>query len=156
MSLERVKTYLKKYNKEAEIIEFNESTATVEEAARTLNVTNGEIAKTLSFSLTDKYILIVTAGDYKIDNKKYKETFGQKAQMISREEVEKIIGHDVGGVCPFGINEGIEVYLDESLKKYDYIYPACGTSNSAIKLTVDELYNISNATEFIDVCKVIE
>lgn len=156
MSLERVKTYLKKYNKEAEIIEFNESTATVEEAARTLNVTNGEIAKTLSFSLTDKYILIVTAGDYKIDNKKYKETFGQKAQMISREEVEKIIGHDVGGVCPFGINEGIEVYLDESLKKYDYIYPACGTSNSAIKLTVEELYNISNATEFIDVCKVIE
>ncbi|MBQ3142256.1 MAG: YbaK/EbsC family protein [Bacilli bacterium] len=156
MSLERVKTYLKKYNKEAEIIEFNESTATVEEAARTLNVTNGEIAKTLSFSLTDKYILIVTAGDYKIDNKKYKEKFGQKAQMISREEVEKIIGHDVGGVCPFGINEGIEVYLDESLKKYDYIYPACGTSNSAIKLTVEELYNISNATEFIDVCKVIE
>lgn len=153
MSLEKARNYLKKYDKDKDIIIFNESTATVEEASRALNVTNDEIAKTLSFELSNKYILIIAAGNHKIDNQKYKEKFGEKAQMINRENVEKIIGHQVGGVCPFGTNENIEVYLDESLKKYEYVYPACGSDNSAIKITVEELYKISNAKEYIDVCK---
>lgn len=153
MSLQKASEYLKKFNKDKDILLFDESTATVEEAAKALHVTNNEIAKTLSFDLGEKYILIITAGDYKIDNHKFKETFGVKAKMIDRENVEKIVGHDVGGVCPFGINENIIVYLDESLKKFDYVYPACGTDNSAIKLTNEELFNISNAVKYIDVCK---
>lgn len=153
MSLEKAKNYLKNYNKEKNILLFDESTATVEEAARALRVTNNEIAKTLSFDLNDEYILIVTAGDYKIDNHKFKETFGLKAKMIDREKVEEVVGHAVGGVCPFGINDNIKVYLDESLKQFDYIYPACGTDNSAIKLTNEELFNISKALKYIDVCK---
>lgn len=153
MSLQKASEYLKKFNKDKDILLFDESTATVEEAAKALHVTNNEIAKTLSFDLDEKYILIITAGDYKIDNHKFKETFGVKAKMIDRENVEKIVGHDVGGVCPFGINENIIVYLDESLKKFDYVYPACGTDNSAIKLTNEELFNISNAVKYIDVCK---
>lgn len=153
MSLQKASEYLRKFNKDKEILLFDESTATVEDAAKALNVSNNEIAKTLSFDLGNESILIITAGDYKIDNHKFKETFGVKAKMIDRENVEKIIGHDVGGVCPFGINENIKVYLDESLKKYEYIYPACGTDNSAIKLTNEELFNISNSIKYIDVCK---
>ena len=153
MSLEKAKNYLKNYNKEKNILLFDESTATVEEAARALRVTNNEIAKTLSFDLNDEYILIVTAGDYKIDNHKFKETFGLKAKMIDREKVEEVVGHADGGVCPFGINDNIKVYLDESLKQFDYIYPACGTDNSAIKLTNEELFHISKALKYIDVCK---
>jgi len=112
------------------------------------------IAKTLSFLVGDQPILIVTAGNMKIDNSKYKKTFHKKAKMIPFRDVEQIIGHDVGGVCPFGINEGVQVYLDKSLQAYDYVYPACGSSNSAIKLTISELEQYSNYIEWVDVCKL--
>ena len=153
MSLTRVKEYFKKYNKENDIIVLDESSATVAEAAHALHCEEKEIAKTLSFRLHDKAILIVTAGDAKIDNAKYKAEFHTKASMLSFEEVESIIGHGVGGVCPFGINDGITVYLDESLKRFEYVYPACGSSNSAIKLTINELEKYSNYDKWIDVCK---
>lgn len=155
MSLLKATEYLKKFNKENDILLFDETTATVADAAKALRVSNNEIAKTLSFDLGNEYILIITAGDYKIDNHKFKEEFKVKAKMIERDNVENIIGHNIGGVCPFGVNKNIKVYLDESLKKYNYVYPACGTDNSAIKLTPDELYNISNAVKYINVCKEI-
>ena len=136
-------------------MEFDVSSATVREAANALGCSEGEIAKTLSFLVGDKPILIVTAGDSKIDNSKYKKEFNTKAKMIAFDDVEKIIGHSVGGVCPFGINENVEVYLDESLKQYEIIYPACGSSNSAVKLTINELERTSNYKKWIDVCKNI-
>ena len=153
MSYIKAKEYLKKYNLEDRVMDFNESSATVKEAAATLNCTEGEIAKTLSFIVNDKPILIVTAGDTKIDNSKFKNEFHIKAKMIDYDNVEKLIGHQVGGVCPFGINEGVDVYLDTSLKKYDIVYPACGSSNSAVKLSVSELEKISNNIKWICVCK---
>ena len=153
MSLTRVQEYFKKYNKENDIIVLNESSATVAEAAHALHCEEKEIAKTLSFRVNDKVILIVTAGDAKIDNSKYKTEFHTKASMLSFDEVEPIIGHGVGGVCPFGINEGITVYLDESLKRFEFVYPACGSGNSAIKLTIPELEQYSNFDKWIDVCK---
>lgn len=155
MSLIKAKEHLQKYGLENDIIEFDISSATVKEASYALNCEDGKIAKTLSFSVNDKNILIVTAGDYKIDNAKFKKLFNTKAKMIPLNEVEKIIGHDVGGVCPFGINEGIEVYLDNSLKRFDTVYPACGSHNSAIKLTINQLEECSNYKEWIDVCKEI-
>lgn len=153
MSLERAKKYLERYNLEDKIMEFTQSSATVKEAAKAIGCKESEIAKTLSFLIEDKPILIVVAGDCKIDNGKYKQEFGKKAKMIPYEEVEKLIGHNVGGVCPFGINENVTVYLDNSLKKFDTIYPACGESNTAVKLTIEELEKTSNYKKWIDVCK---
>ena len=153
MSLEKAKKHLEKFNLEDKIMEFTQSSATVEEAAKAIGCKESEIAKTLSFLIEDKPILIVVAGDCKIDNGKYKQEFGKKAKMIPYEEVEKLIGHNVGGVCPFGINENVTVYLDNSLKKFDTIYPACGESNTAIKLTIEELEKTSNYKKWIDVCK---
>ncbi len=153
MSIDKVKQYLKKYNLDNKILEFNESSATVSEAALRLNCKEGEIAKSLSFILDDNPIIIVVAGDKKIDNKKYKQEFNTKAKMIEASDVEKLIGHAVGGVCPFGINDNVKVYLDVSLKEYENVYPACGSSNSAIKLTIKELEQTSNYLKWVDVCK---
>ena len=153
MSLERAKEHLKKYGLEGKIMEFAVSSATVEEAAKVLGCSPGEIAKTLSFLVGEKPVLIVVAGDVKIDNSKYKVFFHQKAKMIPVEDVEKMIGHQVGGVCPFGVLEGVEVYLDQSLQKYDVIYPACGNSHSAVRLTIRELEEASCYQEWVDVCK---
>ena len=132
MSIENVREYFRKFNMEDKIIELKESSATVELAARALNCEPARIAKTLSFHLEDCPILILTAGDVKIDNKKYKEKFGTKARMLSFNEAETLIGHSVGGVCPFGIKEGVKVYLDNSLKRFQTVFPAAGSSNSAI------------------------
>ena len=153
MSFIKAKEYLKEFNLEDRIMEFDVSSATVKEAAIALGCSEGEIAKTLSFIVNDKPILIVTAGDSKIDNSKYKKEFSTKAKMIAFDDVEKLIGHSVGGVCPFGINDKVDVYLDESLKQYEIIYPACGSSNSAVKLTVNDLETASNYLKWIDVCK---
>lgn len=153
MSVEKVKEYFKKYNMEERIQEFEESSATVELAAKALNCEPDRIAKTLSFKLEDKPILIVVAGDAKIDNAKYKAEFGKKAKMLTHEEVLELIGHPVGGVCPFAINECIEVFLDESLKRFETVYPACGSANSAIELTIQELEKYSNCFSWVDVCK---
>lgn len=156
MSLVKAREYLQKYGLENEIMEFDVSSATVEEAAKAINCKEEEIAKTLSFIVEDKPILIVIAGNAKIDNSKFKAEFQTKAKMIPFENVEKLIGHAVGGVCPFGINENVDVYLDNSLKPYEIIYPACGSSNSAVKLTVYELEKTSKYKKWIDVCKKIQ
>lgn len=153
MAIEQVKEYFKKYNMEDRIIELPTSSATVKEAAESLGTEEALIAKTLSFIVEDKPILIVAAGDAKIDNSKYKGQFHTKAKMIPADLVETLIGHNIGGVCPFAINEGVTVYLDESLKRFEHVYPACGSSNSAIKLTIEELEKYSNYTTWIDVCK---
>lgn len=153
MALNKVKEYLKKYNLDDRIMEFTISSATVLEAATALNCKEGDIAKTLSFWVNEEPILIVMAGDQKIDNAKYKKEFKTKAKMIMASEVEQVIGHGVGGVCPFGVNEGIKVYLDNSLKDKDYVYPACGSCNSAIKLSIRELEETSNYLKWIDVGK---
>ena len=153
MSLENAKEYLKGYGLENNIMEFNTSSATVEEAAKALNCEEKEIAKTLSFLVNDEPILIVVAGDKKIDNSKYKAEFNTKAKMIPFDEVEGYTGHKPGGVCPFGIKENVKVYLDDSLKRFNVIYPACGSSNSAVKLTIEELEKVSNCEKWVDVCK---
>ena len=153
MSLEKAKQYLKNYGLENEILEFSVSSATVAEAAKAINGKEEEIAKTLSFVLNGKPILIVASGDSKIDNSKYKAEFHTKAKMIPFDDVEPLIGHAVGGVCPFGVNDDVTIYLDISLKKLAYLYPACGSSNSAIKLTVEQLEKITNFEKWIDVCK---
>ena len=155
MILIKVKEYLKKYNYDDKIMEFDLSTATVEEASRELKCTPGEIAKSLSFIVNDDVIVIVVKGDNKIDNHKFKETFHVKAKMIDRDSVEELTGHIPGGVCPFGLNDNVKVYLDISLKKYEYVYPACGSANSAIKLSIPELEKLSNCVEWIDVTKEI-
>ncbi len=153
MAISKVKEYFKQYNLNNKIIEFDSSSATVELAAKLLNCEQGRIAKTMSFLVNDKPILIVLAGDIKIDNSKYKSEFHTKAKMIPFDDVEKIIGHAAGGVCPFGINEGISVYLDKSLKKYETVFPACGSSNSAIELTIKELEETSKYLKWVDVGK---
>lgn len=135
------------------IREFEVSSATVELAALAVGVEGKRIAKTLSFWVHERPILIVTAGDAKIDNAKYKAKFGAKAKMLTFEEVEPVIGHGVGGVCPFGIREGIDVYLDVSLKRFETVFPACGSDNSAIELNMEELERYSGAKEWVDVCK---
>lgn len=155
MSLIKVKEYLKNYNYEDKIMEFDLSTATVEEASRELKCTPGEIAKSLSFIVNDDVIVIVVKGDNKIDNHKFKETFHVKAKMIDRESVEELTGHIPGGVCPFGLNDNVKVYLDISLKKYEYVYPACGSANSAIKLSIPELEKLSNYVKWVDVTKEV-
>ncbi len=153
MSIEKVRKYFSEFGIENKILEFEISSATVELASIALNCEPKRIAKTLSFDLGDKYILIVTAGDAKIDNSKFKQKFGVKAKMIAFDDVEGAIGHAVGGVCPFGINEGVEVCLDVSLKRFETFYPACGSSNSAIELTPDELEKYSKSNSWVDVCK---
>ena len=153
MSIERVKAYFKEIGIEEKVQELNMSSATVELAAAALSVEPGRIAKTLSFMVNERPILIVTAGDVKIDNSKYKKFFGAKAKMLTPDEAVTLIGHAVGGVCPFAVNEGVMVYLDESLKKFSTVFPACGSSNSAIELTIGELEKYSLFTEWVDVCK---
>ena len=153
MSFIKAKEYLKKFNLEDRIMEFDVSSATVKEAALALNCDEDEIAKTLSFIVNDKPILIVVSGSSKIDNSKYKQEFKTKAKMIPFDEVENKIGHAAGGVCPFGINNEIDVYLDVSLKEHEIVYPACGSSNSAVKLTIDELEKSSMFKKWIDVSK---
>ena len=155
MSIEKVKEYFKQYGMEDKVLEFPVSSATVELAAQALNCEPCRIAKTLSFSVNDSPVLIVTAGDAKIDNKKYKAFFGAKAKMLSHDEVTEKIGHAVGGVCPFAVNDGVKIYLDVSLKRFETVFPACGSSNSAIELNLCELEKFSNALGWTDVCKAI-
>ncbi len=154
MSIERVREHFRKYNMEERIQEFDVSSATVELAAAALNCEPCRIAKTLSFLTGDTAVLIVTAGDAKIDNPKYKAQFGMKAKMLAPDIVETMVGHAVGGVCPFGVREGTKVYLDASLKRFETVFPACGSSNSAIELTIEELETYSGFTEWVDVCKL--
>ncbi len=156
MSIEKVKKYFSQYGIENRIKEFEVSSATVELAAKALNCEPCRIAKTLSFMLDGGPILIVAAGDVRIDNAKYKAEFGKKAKMLTHEEAAELIGHAVGGVCPFAVNDGVRVYLDESLKRFDTVFPACGSSNSAIEMTIDELEKYSKYVSWVDVCKVRE
>ncbi len=155
MAFDKAKEHLKKYGMDGRVMEFDVSSATVGEAAKAVGSSEGEIAKTLSFLVDEKPVLIVVAGDCKIDNAKYKAYFHAKAKMLPFESVEELIGHAVGGVCPFGINEGVEVYLDESLKRFAIVYPACGSSNSAVKLNIAELEKTSEFKCWIDVCKTV-
>lgn len=154
MAIERVKEYFKQYNMEGRIIELGESSATVELAAHALGCEPARIAKSLSFMVNDAPVLVICAGDVKVDNAKYKAQFGTKAKMLATEQTETLIGHAVGGVCPFGINEGVTVYLDESLKRFATVFPACGSANSAIELTIPEMEQYSGYTEWVDVCKM--
>ncbi len=153
MSIEKVKNYFKKFGLENRIIEFDTSSATVELAAAALHCQPERIAKSLSFLLKEKAIIIVTAGDVKIDNNKFKEIFETKAKMIEKDRVEELIGHKVGGVCPFAIKDDVDVYLDESLKRFETVFPACGSSNSAIEMTIAELEKYSNYKSWVDVAK---
>ena len=155
MSIEIVREYFKEFGLEEKIMEFEVSSATVELAAQAVGVEGARICKTLSFKDgEDGCILIQTAGDTKIDNRKFKDTFGQKAKMLSPEEVVEFTGHAIGGVCAFGIkNEKVRIYCDESMKRFDTVFPACGSSNSAIELTIEELQKYSNYIKTIDVCK---
>ena len=153
MSFTNAKEHLKKYSLDNKIMEFDSSSATVKEAAAAIGCNEEEIAKTLSFSVNDKTILIVTAGDQKIDNAKFKAEFHTKAKMLSFEEVEILVGHAVGGVCPFAVNSGVDVYLDVSLKRFTSVFPACGSSNSAIELTIPQLEQYSGYKGWVDVCK---
>jgi len=156
MAIDKVRAYLSRYGMEHKILEFDVSSATVDLAAAALGCEPCRIAKSLSFKLGDKAILIVAAGDARIDNKKYKSYFGTKAVMPHGEEVEALIGHGVGGVCPFAVNEGVTIYLDESLKRFETVYPACGSSNSAIELTIPQLEQLSGYTAWIHVSKETE
>jgi len=153
LALDRAKEHLTKYGFENKIHEFEVSSATVALAAEALGCEPERIAKSLSFHAGERVVLVIAAGDAKVDNRKFKDEFEAKAKMLSFEEVEPIIGHAVGGVCPFGINEGVEVYLDESLKRFDVVFPACGSSNSAVELTLDELEKCSEYLKWVDVCK---
>lgn len=153
MSIERVKEYFQSYGIENRIQEFEVSSATVELAAAALSCDPARIAKTLSFLVEDHAVLIVAAGDAKVDNAKYKARFHTKAKMLSPEQVVELVGHAVGGVCPFGVKEGVEVYLDMSMKRFETMFPACGSSNSAIELTIPELEECSGHAGWVDVCK---
>ncbi|WP_346929556.1 YbaK/EbsC family protein [Clostridium sp.] len=154
MSIENVRKYLSQWNLDSKILEFDVSSATVELAALALDVIPARIAKTLSFKSDEGCILIVTAGDGKIDNSKFKAQFKMKAKMLSPDEVIQLTGHSIGGVCPFGIeNPNVKIYADISLKRFDTVFPACGSSNSAIELNCDDLYKYSKSLEWIDVCK---
>ena len=153
MAIERVKAYFAGLGLADRVLEFEVSSATVALAAQALGCEECHIAKTLSFHVGEKVVLIVTAGDVKIDNAKYKAAFGTKARMLAFEEAEPLIGHAVGGVCPFAVNDGVEVWLDESLKRFDTVFPACGSSNSAIELTPHELEQYSGCLGWLDVTK---
>lgn len=156
MSIERVREYFAQYNIQDRIQEFAVSSATVELAAEALHTDAKRIAKTLSFIVEDKPVLIVAAGDAKIDNPKFKAQFHTKAKMLGFDEVEPLVGHAVGGVCPFGVRDGVEVYLDISLKRFETVFPACGSANSAIELSIPELEQYSGFASWIDVCKAWE
>lgn len=156
MAIERVKQYFRQYGMEERIIELEESSATVELAAQALGCEPARIAKSLSFIVEEKPVLVICAGDVKVDNAKYKAKFATKAKMLSAQQAETLIGHAVGGVCPFAVNEGVTVYLDESLKRFTTVFPACGSGNSAIELTIPELEQYSGYTEWVDVCKIRE
>ena len=153
MAIEKVKAYFREHGMEERVLEFDVSSATVELAAAALHCEPQRIAKTLSFMVEDHAILIVAAGDAKIDNAKYKAQFGKKAKMLAPEEVEALVGHAIGGVCPFAINEGVSIYLDVSLKRFETVFPACGSSNSAIELTISEMEEYSGYAGWVDVCK---
>ncbi len=153
MAVEKVKEFFAGYGIEDRVQEFDVSSATVDLAAQALGCEPCRIAKSLSFLVDGHAILVVAAGDAKIDNPKYKAQFGTKAKMLTPEEAVSLVGHAVGGVCPFGINEGVTVYLDESLKRFTTVFPACGSSNSAIELTIPELEKYSGYVSWVDVCK---
>ncbi|MBR0351891.1 MAG: YbaK/EbsC family protein [Oscillospiraceae bacterium] len=156
MSIEKGREYFRQFGMEDRVIEFTVSSATVELAALALGVEGARIAKTLSFRTPENCMLILAAGDARIDNHKFKDKFHFKAKMLSPDEVMEKIGHPVGGVCPFGISKDIPVYLDESMKRFTTVFPAVGSQSSAIELDLDELYRYSNALEWIDVCTVPE
>lgn len=156
MAIDKVKAYFRQFDMEERVQEFDVSSATVELAAKALDCEPQRIAKTMSFLVGEQPILIVTAGDTKIDNGKYKACFSAKAKMIAPDQVEELIGHAIGGVCPFGIKEGVKVYLDESLKRFKTVFPACGSSNSAIELTIEELERFSGYEAWVDVCRLME
>ncbi len=153
MAIEKVKEYFAGYGIADRILEFDVSSATVDLAAAALGCEGKRIAKTLSFDVSDDCVLIVTAGDGKIDNRKFKDEFRTKAKMLSREEAGERVGHAVGGVCPFAVNKDCKVYLDESLKRFKTVFPACGSANSAIELTIPELEKYSGFISWVDVCK---
>ncbi len=153
MALERAKNYLTRYGLADRIMEFPVSSATVREAAEAIGCAEAEIAKSLSFLVDDQPILVVAAGDAKVDNGKFKAAFHAKARMIPAEQVESLIGHAVGGVCPFDVNDGVKIYLDESLKRFDIVYPACGSSNSAVRMSLAELESITKNEGWVSVCK---
>lgn len=153
MAIEKVKEYFKQFDMEDRIQEFDVSSATVELAANALKVEPARIAKTLSFKKDEHALLVVTAGDQKVDNRKFKDYFGIKAKMLTPGEVDEMVGHSVGGVCPFAVSEDVEIYLDESMKRFETVFPACGSSSSAIELSYEELYKYSRAKGWIDVCK---
>lgn len=153
MSIEKVKAFFQQQGLGDRVREFSVSSATVDLAAQALGCEPCRIAKTLSFLLEDRAILVVAAGDARVDNGKYKAQFGAKAKMLAPDQVESMTGHRVGGVCPFAVNDGVEVYLDASLKRFETVFPACGSSNSAIELTIAELERYSGYTAWVDVCK---
>ncbi|MFB0919309.1 MAG: YbaK/EbsC family protein [Oscillospiraceae bacterium] len=154
MSILRAREHLRNCGVEDRVQEFTVSSATVELAAEALGVEPARIAKTLSFKNGEGALLVVAAGDARINNQKFKEKFGMKAKMLTPEEVDELVGHAVGGVCPFGINSGVPVYIDESVLRFKTVFPAVGSSSSAIELTPDELYKYSAALEWVDVCKL--
>lgn len=156
MAYEEAFGYLEKKGYGDRVKVFDVSSATVELAALAVGTESARIAKSLSFMVDKQPVIIICAGDTKINNSKYKEVFHKKAKMLTREEVHELIGHDVGGVCPFGIKDGVDVYLDESLKRFEKVYPACGSANSAVELTPEELEQLSGSKAWIDVCKIIE
>lgn len=153
MAIEKVREYFRQFGIENRIREFDVSSATVELAAQALGCEGARIAKSIALNLSSGCILIIAAGDVKISNPKFKEEFGEKAKMLTFEEVEPSIGHAVGGVCPFAINSGVKVYLDVSLKRFSTVFPACGSSNSAIELSIEELEKYCSFEKWVDVCK---
>lgn len=155
MSVERVKNYLKQWKLQERVKVFDVSSATVELAAQAVGCEPGRIAKTMSFLVDGRAVLILLAGDVKIDNRKYKDTFHTKAAMLKPEELEQLVGHPIGGVCPFDVKEGVEVYLDQSLKRFDIVYPAAGSPSSAVELNLEELWKSSRAKDWVDVSKPI-
>ena len=155
MSIEKVKAYFKQFGMEERVREFTVSSATVELAAAALGCDPAHIAKTMSFMTPDGVILVVAAGDARIDNHKFKEAFHTKAKMLAYEEVEPLVGHPVGGVCPFAVNDGVSVCLDTSLRRFETVFPACGSANSAIGLTIPELEKCAKQpVRWVDVCKL--
>lgn len=156
MAIEKVKAFFASHGMESRVLEFDVSSATVELAAAVLGCEAARIAKTMSFETPDGDILIVAAGDVKIDNSKFKGTFHTKAKMLPFDECEARIGHAAGGVCPFAVNDGVKVYLDESMKRFESVFPACGSSNSAIELKIDELEKYSGFVSWVNVCKLRE
>lgn len=154
MSVEKVKKYFAELGEPEKVVEFEESTATSEEAANVLNCEVGRIAKTISVFVKNEPILILLGGDMKVDNKKFKTQFGTRPKMIPIDEVEKFIGHAVGGVCPFAVNDGVKIFLDESLKRFDFIYPAAGSSNSIVKINLNEIEKYIKSSGWVDVAKL--